>query len=392
MPAAAARDCPQRITDPAVGNRTRDLLYICQGRTGTTDITSWPCEDKQGEQERGWPEQPELGDRIPTIPNLLKPLSISASRHYKDRTLLKYSQQEFYDLVANVDDYHKFLPWCTYSKMSAPVRSKAANNSTQPEQVLESASGPKHGEITTRHGELGIGFNSLQERYMSTVTCQEPWMVRAVSYDSKLFKELSTTWKFTPNVPKTTTLEATMDQEVQEHQLLFKRTDEAERGDGQDLGGVTPHAQKASVNATTPCVQESTISQPVDFSTAASVFGSAAVPRFRDTITKSSIKSTESISTQPSTLTTEQLRRIEQQHPPRPLPPAPKQTILRTASRSNLATMNPSDFPSVWVDFEIQFEFASPVHATMSSLFFDQVSREMLAAFVKRAEVLYGKR
>src|SRR5690554_5062968 len=32
--------------------------------------------------------------KIPTFPNILKPLS--ASRHYKDRTLLKYSQQEFY--------------------------------------------------------------------------------------------------------------------------------------------------------------------------------------------------------------------------------------------------------------------------------------------------------
>ncbi|CAO3566008.1 unnamed protein product [Mortierella alpina] len=325
--------------------------------------------------------------KIPTLPNLLKPLSVSTSRHYQDRTLLKYSQREFYDLVANVDDYHKFLPWCTYSKMSVPVPSGVKHKGDQLHQALGSASGANHGETTTRHGELGIGFNSLQERYVSTVTCQEPWMVRAVSYDSKLFKELSTTWKFTPNVPKTTTLEAMMDHEVQEHQLLFKTTEEAETGSGRDLADVTPYSHPI------PKVQKPTVPQPVHFQTAASVFGAAAVPRTIATSANTPLKPTDPIPTPSSSvLTQEQLQQIEQQHPPRPLPPPPKQTILRTPSRSNLTTMNPSDFPSVWVDFEIQFEFASPVHATMSSLFFDQVSREMLAAFVKRAEVLYGKR
>ncbi|KAI8603904.1 hypothetical protein EDD21DRAFT_333932 [Dissophora ornata] len=197
--------------------------------------------------------------KLPNLPNLLKP--ISSSRQYKDRTLIKYSQQEFYDVVANVDDYQEFLPWCTYSKMSEP---------------LPAGSGPGQSY------ELGIGFNSLQERYVSNVTCQEPWTVRAVSYDSKLFKELSTTWRFTPN----------------------------------------------------------------------------------------------------SHIPTQQ----------QPLPSPPKQTIQRTASPSNLATMKPSDYPSCWVDFDIQFEFASPVHASMSSLFFDQVSKEMLKAFIDRAEELYGKR
>ncbi|KAI7832713.1 cyclase/dehydrase, partial [Gamsiella multidivaricata] len=180
----------------------------------------------------------------------------------------------FYSLVANVDDYHYFLPWCTHSKMSDPLPA-----GSEQVTVAGSGAGPSSGSVTVRHGELGIGFNSLQERYVSTVTCQEPWAVRAVSYDSKLFKELSTTWKFTPNAPKNTTLEAAMDQDLQETHLLRRLAGE-------------PDA--------------------------------------------------------------------------------------------------PSDYPSCWVDFEIQFEFASPVHASMSSLFFDQVSKEMLKAFVDRAEELYG--
>ncbi|KAG0205137.1 Coenzyme Q-binding protein coq10a, mitochondrial [Mortierella sp. GBA30] len=374
--------------------------------------------------------------------NLLKPLSISTSRYYRDRTLLKYSQQEFYDLVANVDDYHKFLPWCTYSKMSAPVLSGSTSDGTTKAETQGTQSKVEstrdHKDIVSvRHGELGIGFNSLQERYVSTVTCQEPWMVRAVSYDSKLFKELSTTWKFTPNVPKTTTLEATMDQEVQEAQLLVRPTEEEENvvqvtetfnsssedggtGSGglvQDLDQGTESEKSASplsTSSTSSAALSSSKSEELStrqpeymFYTATSVFGPAAVPWIslatKDTTTypecQEAVSAANGLLPSPILPSTnspipiqEQLEQIERQHPPRPLPARPKQTTERTASRSNLTTMKPSDFPLVWVDFEIQFEFASPVHATMSSLFFDQVSREMLAAFVKRAEVLYGKR
>lgn len=359
--------------------------------------------------------------KLPQLPNLLKPLS--SSRHYKDRTLLKYSQQEFYDLVANVDDYHKFLPWCTYSKMSAPLPlgsgsgSESAGSEERKKKASDALVGVVKGggEVTVRHGELGIGFNSLQERYVSTVTCQEPWVVRAVSYDSKLFKELSTTWRFTPNVPKTTTLEATMDQEVQESQLLTRPAadDDSEKesvvavsAEGQEnemekaLQQPSPPTTTPAATIAAPKVQE----QPKPYFTAAAVFGEAALPRPKTIPSASLAKSSPSPSspsppTAPSTsiptgaqsTSTKESLTTSGQAPAQSLPS--KQVILqRTASPSNLATMKPSDYPLVWIDFEIEFEFASPVHASMSSLFFDQVSKEMLAAFVKRAEVLYGKR
>ncbi|KAK3834806.1 MAG: hypothetical protein JOS17DRAFT_737801 [Linnemannia elongata] len=359
--------------------------------------------------------------KLPQLPNLLKPLS--SSRHYKDRTLLKYSQQEFYDLVANVDDYHKFLPWCTYSKMSAPLPlgsgsgSESAGSEERRKKATDTLLGAVKGggEVTVRHGELGIGFNSLQERYVSTVTCQEPWVVRAVSYDSKLFKELSTTWRFTPNVPKTTTLEATMDQEVQESQLLTRPAadDDSEKesvvavsAEGQEkekeeaLQQPSPPTKTPAVTTATSKVQE----QPKHYFTAAAVFGEAVLPRPKTvpsaSLTKSSplpsspsppMAPSTSIPTGAQSTSTKEELITSDQVPAQALPP--KQVILqRTASPSNLATMKPSDYPLVWIDFEIEFEFASPIHASMSSLFFDQVSKEMLAAFVKRAEVLYGKR
>ncbi|GJJ70764.1 coenzyme Q-binding protein COQ10 [Entomortierella parvispora] len=318
--------------------------------------------------------------KMPKLPNLPDILNVSSSRHYKDRTLLRYSQQEFYDVVANVDDYHKFLPWCTYSKMSPPVQETDTTadkngrsdlhdggwhhlspNMKPTMAVVGSTSSMQHQPRTTvRHGELGIGFNSMQERYVSTVTCQEPWMVRAVSYDSTLFKELSTTWKFTPNAPKTTSLEAAMDQEVNEETSLLTKP-----------------------------VQESPPKQPPPPPppqlTAAAVFGASALPSLKTiAITAQPTPSSSSSSSSSSTSTTTSSSS--------PFPAPPKPTILRTASPSNLGTMKPSDYPSVWVDFEIQFEFSSPVHASMSSLFFDQVSKEMLQAFVMRAEALYGKR
>ncbi|KAG0020665.1 Coenzyme Q-binding protein coq10a, mitochondrial [Entomortierella chlamydospora] len=326
-------------------------------------------------QHRGFISLPSL----PALPNLLKPLS--SSRYYKDRILVKYSQQEFYNLVANVDDYHKFLPWCTYSKMSEPL--PAGSEQNQESRTINGTAG-----VTVRHGELGIGFNSLQERYVSTVTCQEPWTVRAVSYDSKLFKELATIWKFTPNIPKSTTLDAAMDQELQEGHLLVKFADEH------------PVTRKPSTSSTLtpPSPQPPTPKQTERQLTAAVVFGEAAVPKLRTPALSRPVAGASTLAANaesPPTETSSNTASPSDQYIPtqeRPLPPPPKNPVRRTSSPSNLAIMKPNDYPSCWIDFEIQFEFSSPVHASMSSLFFDQVSKDMLQAFIKRAEVLYGQR
>jgi coenzyme Q-binding protein COQ10 len=44
------------------------------------------------------------------------------------------------------------------------------------------------------------------------------------------------------------------------------------------------------------------------------------------------------------------------------------------------------------VDFSIQFEFASPLHAQASNVFFDQVSQLMMKAFIDRCHGVYGGR
>jgi coenzyme Q-binding protein COQ10 len=51
-----------------------------------------------------------------------------------------------------------------------------------------------------------------------------------------------------------------------------------------------------------------------------------------------------------------------------------------------------SHHPSCWVDFSIAFEFASPLHAHASGVFFDKVSSMMMDAFIERCAQVYGKR
>jgi coenzyme Q-binding protein COQ10 len=59
--------------------------------------------------------------------------------------------------------------------------------------------------------------------------------------------------------------------------------------------------------------------------------------------------------------------------------------------RDQLAKSIAADHPTCWVDFEITFDFASPLHAQASSVFFDQVSKMTLQAFIDRCHTVYKK-
>jgi len=77
-------------------------------------------------------------------------------------------------MVADIDQYAAFLPWCTHS------------------HVLE----------RTEHGcraEIAVGFSPIHERYVSDVVFDPSRnSVRAEASNSELFKELVNTWHFAP--------------------------------------------------------------------------------------------------------------------------------------------------------------------------------------------------
>lgn len=89
---------------------------------------------------------------------------------YSEKRLLGYSPKQMYQVVAGVEDYHKFVPWCKKSKVI-----------TRTPNALKA--------------ELVIGFPPLGENYTSHVKLFEPHLVTAVCVDMNLFHHLKTVWK-----------------------------------------------------------------------------------------------------------------------------------------------------------------------------------------------------
>ncbi|CAI7820532.1 unnamed protein product, partial [Closterium sp. NIES-53] len=92
--------------------------------------------------------------------------------HYPD-FLPCYSPEQVFDVVAGVERYADFLPWCVGSHVlwRAPDGMEA---------------------------ELEIGFHMLREKYLSRVTYKRPLFVTARSADTGLFHHLDNHWEFAP--------------------------------------------------------------------------------------------------------------------------------------------------------------------------------------------------
>jgi coenzyme Q-binding protein COQ10 len=91
---------------------------------------------------------------------------------HAERRRLPYSPQQLFDLVADIERYPEFLPWC----VGARVREKKGN---------------------TIVGDLLIGYRMVRERFTSKIVLDRPRHID-VSYSEGPFRYLTNHWEFVP--------------------------------------------------------------------------------------------------------------------------------------------------------------------------------------------------
>ncbi|XVF36278.1 hypothetical protein REPUB_Repub19eG0044400 [Reevesia pubescens] len=105
------------------------------------------------------------------------------SKVYEERIVMGYSPEQLFDVVAAVDLYNGFVPWCQRSD----IVKRYPNGSFD--------------------AELEIGFKFLVESYVSHVELSKPKFVKSTASESSLFDHLINIWEFNPGpVPGTCNL------------------------------------------------------------------------------------------------------------------------------------------------------------------------------------------
>ena len=110
----------------------------------------------------------------------------SSRRRYSARKIVRgITREALCDVVADVDAYASFVPFCAGARRTPRETwgaARAADAATRGEEYFEA--------------DLEIGFKVFNERYTSAVTCARPERVTARSVSSGLFKSMTTTWTF----------------------------------------------------------------------------------------------------------------------------------------------------------------------------------------------------
>jgi coenzyme Q-binding protein COQ10 len=87
----------------------------------------------------------------------------------------RYSMEQMFSVVADVENYYKFVPFCK----------KSLVYNKKPGYLM---------------ADLVIGFPPLSEKYTSQVAMIEHSLVRAECNDGRLFSYLLNNWKFSPGL------------------------------------------------------------------------------------------------------------------------------------------------------------------------------------------------
>ncbi len=91
---------------------------------------------------------------------------------HAEKKILPYTQEQMFDLVADIERYPEFLPWCVacrVTKVEGPVI----------------------------WGDLMVGFKVFREKFTSKVTLHAPGRID-VEYIDGPFRYLNNHWQFNP--------------------------------------------------------------------------------------------------------------------------------------------------------------------------------------------------
>ncbi len=112
---------------------------------------------------------------------------------FKDRVLVPYTPQQMFDLIAAVDRYPEFLPWCVGAR------------------ILR-----REGNLI--FADLVIGWKILRERFSSKVVLNEPSAIH-FDYTNGPLKYLHGDWRFTAEPSGGTLVEFQVDFEFKSRAL-----------------------------------------------------------------------------------------------------------------------------------------------------------------------------
>lgn len=93
---------------------------------------------------------------------------------HAEKRALPYSAEQLFSLVADVEKYPEFLPWCLKSRITK-----------------------REGDVF--YADLIIGYKMMQEKFTSKVTLTTPGHIH-VEYIKGPMKHLSNHWTFIPKV------------------------------------------------------------------------------------------------------------------------------------------------------------------------------------------------
>jgi len=114
---------------------------------------------------------------------------------YSERQILPYPPRQIFDLVAEVERYPEFLPWCIGARITG-----RDNNIV--------------------YADLIIGWKILRERFSSKVMLSRPTSIQ-FDYTNGPLRYLHGEWRFTPHVGGGTLVEFKVDFEFKSRALAL---------------------------------------------------------------------------------------------------------------------------------------------------------------------------